>query len=128
MNKQNSVVFFEQFQHFDEELLFSFAFSLIYFLFFALILTLRDFYSFWVVIECLIFVFIGICYRVINFGFIGLMLYFVIQAISSLNIFLFFMISFPTLLLFAILLKLSIFPFIFWYLPVFRKLPNFVLF
>lgn len=64
----------------------------------------------------------------VGFGFMRLMLYFVIQAVASLNIFVFFSISVHVGILFSILLKLSIFPFFFWYLPVFSKLPNVVLF
>lgn len=74
------------------------------------------------------FVFMGVCYSLVGYGFIGLMLYFLLQAVSSLNVFVFFTMSLDSVLLAAIFLKLSMFPFMFWYLPVFSKLPNFVLF
>lgn len=72
------------------------------------------------------FLFIGVCFRIITFGFIDLILYFIIQTIASLNIFVFYTLSLERFFLISLLFKLSIFPFLFWYLPVFKKLPNFV--
>lgn len=83
-----------------------------------------DFYSFWVLIEFSSLLFIGLCYSFMSFGFSNLMLYFVIQALSSVNIFVFYTLSVDTLILFFLFLKLAIFPFFGWFTLVVSKLRN----
>lgn len=103
---------------------FSFFFSAFYFLFMYMTLYCPDFYSFWVVMEFSSLLFIGLGYSFMSFGFSNLMLYFVIQALSSVNIFVFYTLSVDTLILFFLFLKLAIFPFFGWFPLVVSKLRN----
>lgn len=103
---------------------FSFLFLLFYFLFLFIVLYCPDFYSYWVLIECSSLLFIGLSYSFLSYGFSNLILYFIIQALSSVNIFVFYSLSYDSLLLFFLFLKLAVFPFFGWYLLVVSKLTN----
>lgn len=74
--------------------------------------------------ECSSLLFIGLCYSFVSYGFSNLMLYFVVQALSSVNIFVFYSVSIESLLLLFVFLKLAFFPFFGWFILVVSKLNN----
>lgn len=107
---------------------FTFFFLFLYLLFIFLLFFISDFFLFWVVIECSNIIFMGMAYSLLGFGFSNLMVYFIIQAVSSLNILVFYSLSFDFLILFFLFLKLAVFPFFLWYYVVVVKLNNFLFF
>jgi hypothetical protein len=69
--------------------------------------------------------FIGVCYSTFTVGFSSLMVYFLIQTVSSFSLFVFFSFSLPFLFMFSLFLKLSMFPFHSWFLAVVYRFSNF---
>ena len=106
----------------------SFFFSLIYIILLYVLSYLTDFFYFWVLIEVSTLVFIGIRYSVFKNNFSFLLIFFIIQTISAFFLLIFFIYPYPTLMSFSMFLKLSIFPFHFWFLSLINYFPNFVLF
>ena len=107
---------------------FSFLLSLLYFL---LLLSLFSLFSpifFWLVIELLMLVFIGLSYSVFSNSFSSLILYFLIQTVASFSVLLSYLYSFNFLLCVSFMLKLSMFPFHLWFLSVVYRFPRFILF
>jgi NADH-quinone oxidoreductase subunit N len=72
--------------------------------------------------------FIGMRYSLFKNKFSFLLIFFVIQTISAFSILVFYVFNSPFFLTFSLLLKLSIFPFHFWYLNVVAFFPNWVFF
>lgn len=83
---------------------------------------------FWVIMECSSLVFVGLCLSFLSYGFSSFMLYFIIQALCSTRIFIFYLFSIDFLFTLFIFFKLAVFPFSFWYFPVVYLLPNLVFF
>ena len=107
---------------------FTYFFLSFYFLFFFFLFTSSNFIIFWVFMEFMMLIFIGMSYTLFRRNFSSLILYFLVQTISSFSIFLFYL-SFSTLFLsLSFFMKLSIFPFHFWFVNVCYRFPNFVLF
>lgn len=71
--------------------------------------------------------FIGLGYTLFVHSYSQLMLYFLIQVLSSFLLLISYLYSFNLLLTVSFLLKLSIFPFFFWYINVVYRFPNFIL-
>jgi len=90
--------------------------------------TCSNFVVFWVFMEFMILIFMGISYTLFLNNFSSLMLYFLLQTISSFRILLFYLYPNPLLFSLFISMKLSIFPFHFWFLNICYRFPNFVLF
>lgn len=107
---------------------YSFFFTCVYFTFVYLIFCLDRFFIFWRVIELRTLVFMGICYSSFKNNFSSLLVFFIIQTISALILLTFFLVSRPFGFTFSILLKLSIFPFYFWYINLLLSFPNTILF
>jgi len=107
---------------------FTYFFVAFYFIFLAFIFTVSNFIIFWVFIEFIILIFIGLSYTLFSNNFSSLILYFLIQTLSSFLILVFYLYPFPYIFTFSIFIKLSIFPFHFWFLNVCYRFPNFVLF
>lgn len=107
---------------------FTFFFLFLYFIFVLILFYISDFFLFWVIIECSNIIFMGIAYSLLGFGFSNLIVYFIIQAVSSVNILVFYSLSFDFFLLLFLFLKLAVFPFFFWYYVVVVKLNNFLFF
>jgi hypothetical protein len=107
---------------------YTFFFMCFYFLFLVFIFTCSNFVVFWVFMEFIMLIFMGISYTLFLNNFSSLMLYFLLQTVSSFRILLFYL--YPNSLLFSlfIAIKLSIFPFHFWFLNICYRFPNFVLF
>lgn len=70
--------------------------------------------------------FIGLSYTLFVSSYSQLIVYFLIQALSSFLILIFYIYSFTSLLTIAFLMKLSIFPFFMWYINLIYRFPNFV--
>ena len=72
--------------------------------------------------------FMGFCFSTFSMGFSCLIVYFLLQTVSSLSLFIFYSLSLPFFFTFFLCLKLSIFPFYFWFLSVVYFFSNFALF
>lgn len=70
--------------------------------------------------------FIGLSYTLFVRSYSQLIVYFLIQAISSFLMLVFYIYSLPVLITFSILIKLSMFPFFMWYINVIYRFPNFI--
>ena len=107
---------------------YSFIFLSFYFLTLFSLLSVSDFYTFWLLIEVMMLFFMGFCFSTFSLGFSSLIVYFLLQTISSLSLFVFYSFSLPFLFTFFLLLKLSMFPFYFWFLRVVYFFSNFAMF
>lgn len=107
---------------------FTFFFFRLYLYFIFILFYISDFFLFWLIIECANIIFMGMAYRVISYGFSNLMVYFIIQAVSSVNILVFYSLSLEVFVLLFLFLKLAVFPFFLWYFVVMAKLNNFLFF
>jgi len=90
-------------------------------------LTLSDFFIFWVFIEFFMLILIGVSFTLFSSSYSFLMLYFLIQTLASFRILIFYISSLRLILSFSLLLKLSMFPFHFWFISVSYRFPNFML-
>lgn len=106
---------------------FSYIFLTVYLLVLFFILTLRNFYIFWLYIEISMLLFIGLSYTIFVHRYTQLMLYFLIQTLASFGMLVFYTLDSNYLLYFALFLKLGMFPFISWYLNVLYRFPSFTL-
>lgn len=106
---------------------FSYLFLTVYVLVLFFMLTLSNFYMFWLYIEISILLFIGLSYTIFVHSYTQLMLYFLMQTLASFGMLVFYTLSARYLLYFALFLKLGIFPFISWYLNVLYRFPSFTL-
>jgi len=106
---------------------YSFIFFSIYNILLLTLFTISNFYYYWIVIELIILLFMGLRYTLFVASYSQLMRYFLIQAISSFSILISFMYTYTFLFTVSVLLKLSIFPFYAWYINVIYRFPNFVL-
>ena len=107
---------------------YTFFFMSFYFLFLIFIFSCSNFVVFWVFIEFIMLIFIGISYTLFLNNFSSLILYFLLQTVSSFRILLFYLYPYPLLFSVFLTIKLSIFPFHFWFLNICYRFPNFVLF
>lgn len=105
---------------------YSFIFFSTYLFFLLSLLRVNNFYYFWVIIEIIILLFIGLSYTLFIRSYSQLMIYFLIQALSSFLVLIFYVYNLPLLLTFAFLMKLSIFPFFMWYINLMYRFPNFI--
>lgn len=106
---------------------FSYLFLTVYILVIFFMLTLRNFYMFWLYIEISILLFMGLSYTIFVHRYTQLMLYFLIQTLASFGILVFYTLGVDYLLYSALFLKLGMFPFISWYLNVLYRFPSFTL-
>lgn len=107
---------------------FTFLFSTIYFVLLCLLPSISDFYMFWVVIELLMLIFIGICYTCFLNSISSLISYFLIQSVASFYILLSFVLSSPVLFSFSFILKIGGFPLSAWFISCVVVFPPFPLF
>lgn len=105
---------------------YSFLYFSFYLTFMFSLLHMSNFYYYWVVIELLMLLFMGLAYSFIVRSYSQLMMYFLIQTIASFLILVFYLYNLSVLLTVAFILKLSIFPFFIWYINVIYRLPNFI--
>ena len=107
---------------------YSFIFLFFYLLSLLSLFSVSDFYVFWLVIEIMMRFFMGCCFSTFSLGFSSLIVYFLLQTISSLSLFVFYSFSLSLFFTFFLLLKLSMFPFYFWFLSVVYFFSNFAMF
>ena len=107
---------------------YSFIFLFFYLLSLLSLFSVSDFYVFWLVIEIMMLFFMGFCFSTFSLGFSSLIVYFLLQTISSLSLFVFYSFSLSLFFTFFLLLKLSMFPFYFWFLSVVYFFSNFAMF
>lgn len=106
---------------------FSYLFFTIYLLVLYFMLTLRNFYMFWLYMEVAILLFMGLSYTIFMHSYTQLILYFLIQTLASFGMLVFYTLNFDLLFYSSLFLKLGIFPFISWYLNVLFRFPSFTL-
>jgi len=106
---------------------FSYLFLTVYVLVLFFMLTLRNFYMFWLYIEVAMLLFIGLSYTIFMHSYTQLMLYFLIQTLASFGMLVFYTLGYEYFLYLALFLKLGMFPFISWYLNVLYRFPSFTL-
>lgn len=105
---------------------YSFLFFSTYILFIFSLFNITNFYYYWSVIELIILLFIGLSYTLFTRSYSQLMLYFLIQTLSSFILLVFYIYNMPIFITLAFLVKLSIFPFFMWYINLIYKFPNFI--
>lgn len=105
-----------------------FFFSVIYLCFLIIIRCVDNFFIFWSIIEFRTLIFIGLSYSAFKNRFSRLLIFFIIQSYSAFMMLIFFCINYSVGFTFSILLKLSIFPFYFWYLRIIPLFNNFIFF
>lgn len=106
----------------------SFIFFSIYTLFIFLILCSDTFFIFWSLMEIRTLVFMGMRYSLFKNNFSQLLTFFIIQTISAFSVLVFYVMGWNLAFTLSLILKLSIFPFHFWYLNLIPFFPNLVLF
>jgi hypothetical protein len=106
---------------------FSYLFFICYFMFLISLFTFSDFFVFWTVIEFSSLVFIGLSFRIFRSGYSQLISYFLIQALASLILITSYIYSSSFFFTLALIIKLSIFPFIFWFINIIVRFSNFIL-
>lgn len=105
---------------------YSFLFFSTYILFLFSLFRVNNFYFYWAIIELMMLLFMGLSYTLFVSRYSQLIIYFLIQTLSSFLILVFYVYSLPLLLTIAFFIKLSIFPFFMWYINLVYKFPNFV--
>lgn len=105
---------------------YTFLFFFVYLMFIFSLFMINNFYYYWAIMELLILVFMGIRYTLFFSTYSQLMVYFLIQVVSSFSILVFFIYNFPILLTISFFTKLAIFPFFFWYITLIYRFPNFI--
>ena len=106
---------------------FSFIFLRVYFMILRVLLFTPNFFIFWVVIEFIMLLFIGLSYSLFRNRFSSLMLFFLLQTFSSFGLLIFFIFENSFFFTLFFLIKLSMFPFHFWVIGVSYRFPNFPL-
>nr|UBX38545.1 NADH dehydrogenase subunit 2 [Brachionus fernandoi] len=105
---------------------YSFLFFSTYILFLFSLFSVNNFYFYWAIMELMMLLFMGLSYTLFVSSYSQLMIYFLIQTLSSFLILVFYVYSLPLLLTMAFFMKLSMFPFFMWYINLVYKFPNFV--
>lgn len=105
---------------------YSFFFFSFYLFFLISLFRLGNFYYYWGAIELMMLLFIGLRYTTFINSYSQLIMYFLIQAISSFSILVAYIYSLEFLMTIRVLLKLSMFPFFMWYLNIVYRFPNFI--
>nr|AQM37706.1 NADH dehydrogenase subunit 2 [Brachionus calyciflorus] len=105
---------------------YSFLFFSTYMLFMFSLFNITNFYYYWSVMELMMLLFMGLSYTLFVSSYSQLMVYFLIQTLSSFMLLVFYIYNLPSLLTMAFLMKLSMFPFFMWYINLIYKFPNFM--
>lgn len=103
---------------------FTYLFLSIYFIFIFILLSLKDFFRIWILIEVLILLFLGVSYTILSHRFSNLIQYFLIQTLASFSVLFFYLASFSVLYTISFFIKLAIFPFFSWFLRIIPRFPN----
>jgi hypothetical protein len=103
---------------------FTFLFFLIYLTVLIILPSISDFYTFWLFIEVMTLVLMGISYTVFTNSLSQLMVYFFVQSLSSFFILISFVLSSPLFFTLSVVLKMGIAPFFMWYQYSVIRFPN----
>ena len=106
---------------------FTYFFLTFYFMFLFFMFSTSNFILFWVFMEFRMLIFMGVRYTLFVNSFSSLMLYFLLQTLSSFNLLIFYLYPNQLIFTFFLLFKLSMFPFHFWFANVCYRFPNFLL-
>jgi len=85
---------------------------------------ISDFLHFWLLMEFIILLFMGVSYTVFTNKVSSLIVYFFVQSLSSFFILVSYFLRSPVLFSFSLFLKLGMFPFLFWYLASLSFFPS----
>lgn len=107
---------------------YTYLFLSLYFIVILFIVSINNFFMFWLFIEIVILLFIGVSYTVFIHSYTQLILYFLFQTLASFSILVFYIFSYKYLLFVGLFFKLGIFPFFSWYINVLYRSPSFILF
>ena len=107
---------------------YTYLFLSLYFIVILFIVSINNFFMFWLFIEIVILLFIGVSYTVFIHSYTQLILYFLFQTLASFSILVFYIFSYKYLLFVGLFFKLGIFPFFSWYINVLYRFPSFILF
>ena len=107
---------------------YTYLFLSMYFLVLLSMFSVRNFLIFWLFIEILILLFIGVAYTQFIHSYSQLITYFLFQTLGSFSILVIYMFGFNRLVYFRLFFKLGIFPFYSWYINVLYRFPSFILF
>ena len=107
---------------------YTYFFMSLYFLTLSFLLSINRFLFYWLFIEVLMLLFIGISYTVFLHRYSQLIVYFLFQTLASFSILAFYLLSLKYLLLLSLFLKLGMFPFFSWYINVLYRFPSSILF
>lgn len=105
-----------------------FIFGVVYIIFAFSLVFVDVFFYFWVLIELSTLVFIGMSYSVFKNSVSSLLVFFIIQAISAFILLVFYLLEFSLIISVAMSLKLSMFPFHFWFINLVVMFPNLIFF
>lgn len=103
---------------------FSFLFSCTYLAILRALIRVSDFIYFWLLMEFLILLFMGVSYTVFTSKISSLIVYFFIQSLSSFLILVSFFLKSPEFFSLSLFLKLGMFPFIAWYISSLHFFPT----
>lgn len=103
-----------------------FLFFSVYNLLLLLMLNSPNFYIFWILIEVSTLVFMGTSYSTFKNNFSSLLIFFIVQTLAAFILLVMFCFDLQSGFTAALLLKMSMFPFYFWYLNLVRNFPNFI--
>lgn len=106
---------------------YTYIFLLMYVFVLIYIFSTSNFYIFWLLIEILMLLFMGVSFTLFINSYRSLMLFFLVQTIASFSILVFYILSIPVAVLFSLFLKLGVFPFFSWYINVLYRFPNFIM-
>lgn len=106
---------------------YTYIFLSFYFLIIIIIFSVTNFFLFWLFIEILILLFIGVSYTLFTHRYTQLILYFLFQTLGSFCVLVIYLFRIKYLLFFRLFFKLGIFPFFSWYINVLYRFPSFLL-
>ena len=105
---------------------FRFLFTVTYVVVFIGLPSLTNFIYFWLGIELLMLIFMGISYTLFIRRISSLIAYFFVQSLASFLIVLSYLFDLRLVFTSAILLKLGMFPFLFWFIRSVANFPNLI--
>lgn len=106
----------------------TFIFSVLYFFLLLLLISISDFFVYWIVIELRTLVFMGISYTSFKNNFRRLLIFFIVQTVSAFRLLVFYLTGSTLGFTLSLLIKLAIFPYYFWYFALVSSFPNFILY
>jgi len=90
---------------------YTYMFLSLYFFITFILLRISNFFIFWLIIEIIMLLYIGVSYTIFTHRYTQLIIYFLFQTLASFSILVSYLISYKYLLFISLFLKLGIFPF-----------------